>query len=437
MADPASTIVSVTPLPVRADSRTYKQAASFARFGYRSIVVEGSPSGFASNELPFELVSLPPRESASSATRPRTSPSASSKRSARLVDDDGPEQATPSAVLRFAKHLRIYLRHYVRETHAAIPPASLYWLHAFHQFPAVYWRSVIADVPFIYDAHDFYSQLEDRQNLTGYWRYWVAPLESTMERLCVSRAAGVVTVNEGVAQLMTTRFGCIPTVLRNAHDARLDKTVDRTIRDVVGLGNDEYLVVSVGNWKTGMAIEESLSALAMLPANTHLVFLGSGFPDYSETARKKGVAGRVHVLKPVLPSEVVPFIASANAAIVLYYERSLNNRYALPNRFFQPIAAGLPLLYPPLPEIRRIADHYGIGILVDPRDPNAIAAALHSIRQEPDRLRSIKAGLMAARQELSWEREEQALKALVENLIGLPNASQAKAMPIAAQAVPK
>src|SRR5262249_23075584 len=51
-------VVSITPLPLRRDSRTFKQAGSVARFGYRSIVVEGQPSGFAVDDLPFQLVSM-------------------------------------------------------------------------------------------------------------------------------------------------------------------------------------------------------------------------------------------------------------------------------------------------------------------------------------------------------------------------------------------
>ncbi len=37
-----STVVSFTPLPVAADSRTFKEASSFARFGHRSVVIEGA-----------------------------------------------------------------------------------------------------------------------------------------------------------------------------------------------------------------------------------------------------------------------------------------------------------------------------------------------------------------------------------------------------------
>src|SRR6476620_6347081 len=51
-------VVSLTPLALRRDSRTLKQASSVARFGYHSLVVEGQPSMFVVNRFPFELVSM-------------------------------------------------------------------------------------------------------------------------------------------------------------------------------------------------------------------------------------------------------------------------------------------------------------------------------------------------------------------------------------------
>ena len=55
VSDVRLTIVTVTPLAVENDSRVFKQAASVARFGYRSIVVEGGKSEFSGTDLPFQL----------------------------------------------------------------------------------------------------------------------------------------------------------------------------------------------------------------------------------------------------------------------------------------------------------------------------------------------------------------------------------------------
>src|SRR5262245_32966522 len=52
------TIVSLTPMKIQTDSRTFKQAAAVARFGYRSIVIEARESRFPEGALPFELYAV-------------------------------------------------------------------------------------------------------------------------------------------------------------------------------------------------------------------------------------------------------------------------------------------------------------------------------------------------------------------------------------------
>ncbi|MDQ7779190.1 MAG: hypothetical protein RDV41_05720, partial [Planctomycetota bacterium] len=74
------TIVSLTPLSVESDSRTFKQAASAARFGYRSIVVEGEPSRLPCTDLPFEL--------RTTGDRSRTKERATMPTSARRLKED-------------------------------------------------------------------------------------------------------------------------------------------------------------------------------------------------------------------------------------------------------------------------------------------------------------------------------------------------------------
>ncbi len=262
------------------------------------------------------------------------------------------------------------------------PKASLYYLHSFYQFPAVYLLCLRHRAKFIYDAHDFYSQMDDHAALSSYWRHWVLPFERTIERACMRKAAAVVTVNEGIAKLIEQRFGRTAMVLRNAHDPRLEKPVEMTIRNVASIGENDFLIVCVGQFKRGMAVEEAVKAMALLPRHYHLAFVGPGYPSYSKLLERENVADRVHFLPPVEPAEVVPFIKSADAGIVLYYPLSPSHHNCLPNGFFQPIAAGLPVIYPELPEIRRIAEQYELGVPIDPQDPASIAAGISRLEDQ-------------------------------------------------------
>ena len=90
----------------------------------------------------------------------------------------------------------------------------------------------------------------------------------------------------------------------------------------------------------------------------------------------------------------------------------------LPNGFFQSFSAGLPLLYPELPEIKRLAEQYGLGLPIDPKSPESIRAAIMSMLQDGKSLAKYKENSLAARLALSWEQEEVILHDLVKGIIG-------------------
>lgn len=460
-------IVSLTPLPLKADSRTLKQVMSVHRFGYRSIVIEGSASDFEPGAVTFDIVpvrrvarrsggvsaAVSTQACAQESTKADVTGGSLSARVARkfqaLLDtaiaarrepgNVGDATTTAEIVMglphaiasfvmfsavallklvplvnlrSFVQHLWTYQRWYFWKVIAVTPRADLYYLHAFYQFPGVFCLCLRYRAKMIYDAHDFYSQMEDEGSLSSYWKKWVMPWERLVERACVWFADEVVTVNEGIATLMRERFGCEPVILRNVHDPRLDARPGRSIREAIGLAPTDFLIVSIGHWKMGMAMDQMLDAMAELPSHVHLAFLGNGYPPLKPALAARGIEGRVHVVPPVLPQEVVPFIRPADASVVLYYGKSINYQNALPNRFFQSIAAELPLVYPDLSEIRRLADLYDVGIMVDPQVPAEFVAAFRQLVEDDERRRAIRENLYRASRELCWEGEEKVLRDL-------------------------
>ncbi|MDQ7779189.1 MAG: glycosyltransferase [Planctomycetota bacterium] len=271
---------------------------------------------------------------------------------------------------------------------------------------------------FIYDAHDFYSGLEPRKGRQAIMRDWVDPFYRRVEALCVRHASAVVTVCPGIAELLHRRYGCRPVVIRNCHDERLDRYAGVGLRDTLRLPPEAFLIVAVGNAKEGQATDTAIEALSTLPDHVHLAFVGTGYDSSKTTVRHKDLAGRIHFVAPVKPFQVVPFIRSADAAILLYYPRSLNYQFSLPNRFFQSVAAGLPLLYPGLAEIKRIADEHRIGIEIEPRTPESIAAGLRRLLHDPHLRCALKENSQKAGQALRWEKEETVLRDVIERVLG-------------------
>jgi glycosyltransferase involved in cell wall biosynthesis len=237
-----------------------------------------------------------------------------------------------------------------------------------------------------------------------------------METWCIQRAAIVVTVGKGIARFQEEAFGCQPIIIRNCHDARLDREPVQSLRKSLGLNAEDFLLVTIGQAKKGQAIQEALDALLGLPEFVHLAFIGGNYKAHIEKHLTNRLEKRVHFVSPVRPDEVVPFVKSADASLILYYPRSVNYEYCLPNSLFQAIDAELPLLYPELPEISEIAKKYDLGITINPKIPRSISLAVKALLNDPAEIVRFKNNLREVKTALSWEQEEKVLKKLILNV---------------------
>jgi hypothetical protein len=428
-AGTTKTIVSVTPIAVERDSRTYKTAASMARLGHRSIVVEAAQSVGLRDDLPFELITVgAPASAPTPAASPDGAPTKSAteappptflgRMAARAPDPIYRVAAPPwRAALRLVVPLALFASHN-RAMAAALPSADVYYLHSQYHFPAVWWRGRAGRRPYVYDAHDLYWTLRhDGRPLPiadrAVWR-----MLDRVERAAARRAGACVTVGDGVAQHAEDRFGRRFNVIRNAHDTRLDTAGAPGIRTLLGLEADAFLLAVAGNFKRGMAVEPMLRALAGLPDRVHVAFIGRHYGEFATAARELGVADRMHVVPPVAPTEIVPFLAEADLAPVPYYPSSVSVRHALPNGFFLAVAAGVPVLYPSrLVDLRALAERYQVGWEFDPESDTSIRSVVERLVETPDELAECRARLRAVRDELSWEVEEQELARVIAGVL--------------------
>jgi glycosyltransferase involved in cell wall biosynthesis len=408
-------VVSLTPTAVERDTRTLKHAASLARLGFDSVTVEAEPSA-RSTGLPFDVITAAPPPRGPAALDPaedRTEAPLPAPRSARTFLIGLLPERLLEALRRVAEPPMVMIRYLQRNlrTYRALPPADLYYLHSYSQYPAVRLRCLRTGAPFIYDAHDSYfdsgpDHLDLRSSMT------MRAFER-VERACVRRAAGFTTVSDGVAGLLEQRYGRRPVVVRNCQDARLDRESPVELREVIGAGNDDLVLVMVGQAKSGIGLEQALDAIASLPDRVRLAFVGANFEPHVQEVRERGLDGRVRMLPPVPSEEIASFIASADAAPLLYLPSTENYRYALPNGFFHAVAAGLPILYPPLVEVERVAERHRLGVPIDPGSPDSIAAGVTRLAEDAALVAELRGNVDRAREELSWEREEETIAKLI------------------------
>lgn len=270
--------------------------------------------------------------------------------------------------------------------------------------------------PFVYDAHELW---EERNAQRG-------ERARRAERKLLDRAtalmAGSVTVSPGIQDWMTERYDLSepPVLVRNipraptrAHDASAG-----SLRERAGLTEESRVAVYVGGITTGRGIDEAIEAIAQLPDDVHLVLLGQGSPEniafFGALAVRLGVADRVHFAGSVESDSVSAAIADADVSLVYTQPKNLSYRLSLPNKLFESVHAGLPVVASDLPDVRALVEQYGFGELCEPDDVASLAEAVERVVAHSDDLRAAAA---AAASSLSWENEMERLFALYQSIL--------------------
>lgn len=166
-------------------------------------------------------------------------------------------------------------------------------------------------------------------------------------------------------------------------------------------------------------IFEMLDALALLPPDVpaRLDLLGKFQPPglLSEAEQHPGWV-RVDYQGWCSRDEVMQQMARARAGLVLFHPDRAH-LMAEPNKLYEYMAAGLPVVASDMPHYRRIVEEAGCGLLVDPMDPAAIAEAIRWMLEHPSEAREMGArGRRLIREKYHWEAEAERLVAFYRRL---------------------
>jgi glycosyltransferase involved in cell wall biosynthesis len=113
--------------------------------------------------------------------------------------------------------------------------------------------------------------------------------------------------------------------------------------------------------------------------------------------------------------KLMKYTAIAELGLTLDKDTNLNYRYSLPNKLFDYLQAGIPVLSSNLPEIKRIIDNYKVGEIVYNHNPVSIASKIKQMLEE-DYKSKLKENLAKASSELVWENEAYVLKEIMQNI---------------------
>jgi glycosyltransferase involved in cell wall biosynthesis len=446
-------LVLVLPSTGEFDSRTYRIATTCLARGHRVTVLArwkpglprdaSDPTGYrivrveasTIDGLPFpglvrwtrDLVRRsrrrplegPPATPARTATRSETSHEvgpAGTGAAATSAAAWAPQGLLSRGLAKLA--IPLTMRSHRRRARGLDPGGDLYHGMAYMGIPVALDLARRHRAAVVYDARDIYLEARNLARMRGPVRWWLARAERGW-----ARAAGrVVTVNRAYADVMSARWGVDPLVVMNC-SYRYDPPdpPEHRFHGRLGLEPGTRVVLYHGGLVPERGIEELIAAIELVPDAT-LVLMGYGASEDEYRRRAATTGGRVRLMPAVPPAELHDWVASADVVAMPIQPTTLNHDLTTPNKLFEAIAAGVPVVASDLPGMAAIVGAVGAGVLVDPTDAASVAAGIRSLLDEPAEARTRRRAriLAAAHDRYNWEVEADRLLAQYGRLTGRP-----------------
>lgn len=184
-----------------------------------------------------------------------------------------------------------------------------------------------------------------------------------------------------------------------------------------GWQNKQPTVCYIGGISEARGIRELVQALGCLESNARLELVGR-FSEHSIESEVRSYPGwsRVDALGFVDRAGVREVLARSIAGLVTFHSAP-NHIDAQPNKMFEYMSAGIPVIGSDFPLWREIIHGNNCGKCVDPLNPMEIAQAMDFFIDNPDVAKQMgENGQKAVREKYNWLAEERKLMSLYNRL---------------------
>ena len=256
----------------------------------------------------------------------------------------------------------------------------------------------------IYDSHEYFTETPELVNRPRVQRVW-----KRIERYVVPRLQEMITVCDSIAELFHRQYGVTCHVVRNIPSRAV--LPSRGDKKALGLPENRHLLVLQGSGiNIQRGAEELVEAMRYLD-DCCLMVIGGGdvLPVLKQMVGRWQLADRVMFMPRMPYVRMMEYTQLAELGFIIDKDTNLNYRYCLPNKLFDFIQAGVPIVASHLVEVEKIIRNYEIGTFIADHDPYTIAATIADSLSDMGRIALWKQGLAEAAKDLCWENEQQTL----------------------------
>ena len=253
----------------------------------------------------------------------------------------------------------------------------------------------------VYDTHELETESPEAG---GIKRVFFKLVEKSLIRF----ADAIITVNDSIMNWYKNEYGLQNIVaVRNIPYQRHEEEISKSniLKTSFNITDDEILFIHQGELSASRGIDILLDTFSKVDSKKHLLFMGFG--DWVERIKQYEQAyDNIHLLDAVKPSEVHRYTVGADVGFCLLENIGLNAYLCLPNKLYEYIMSGVPVIVSDFPEMSRVIDEADCGWKI------AVSkGALYSLVTciSKDEIAAKRNKAMQYRKMIGWQNEEKAL----------------------------
>ena len=265
----------------------------------------------------------------------------------------------------------------------------------------------------VHDSHEYFTgvpELEGRKFAKATWK--------RIEKKIFPKLKYIYTVNDSIAGLYKNEYGINFSVVRN-----FPILIERTFeipksKSELEIPQNKKIILYQGSVNVDRGLVEAVEAMQYVN-DAILLVVGEGdiLEEVKAKAEKLNLSEKIIFKKRVPFEELWNYTSHADIGISLDKDTNINYRFSLPNKIFDFVHAGVPVLASNLVEIKKIFSKYDIGELTENNEPEHIAVKLNSMLNNSEKMKQWKENCFVAAQELCWQKEEIVLREIYGNFL--------------------
>uniref|UniRef100_UPI004047BF6E glycosyltransferase n=1 Tax=Algoriphagus sp. TaxID=1872435 RepID=UPI004047BF6E len=268
-------------------------------------------------------------------------------------------------------------------------------------------------IKLVYDAHEYETECDIRRDF--FYRF--RKIQSIIkEKFLIRFCDRVITVSETIADEYVRLYGIErPAIILNCPILRNKEITKKDLfREYFNIISAKRIFLYQGYFYPGRGIEIVMDAFNDINnIDSVLIFMGEGpLSENISTHEKFGVSIFIH---PFVSGDILlEYTSSADYGVAFLEDISLSDRYCLPNKLFEYIAAGLPVIGSGLPELKKFILENKVGVAASSNDIGGFIEAFKEISSlKSDDLRY---NILLARERFNWSTQEKILIDLYKGL---------------------